>query len=156
MAVSRAETLTSSNKKTEYFSDIPNNFTQTLFGNELTKVINERSITQSIKNLIYTNLGERMFQPTVGSDILAMLFQPNLEDYREEIELYIQTTIANYEPRAEIIQVLFPTDNIPDNINREAFPDSVINENSVELSIIYRVINNPEPLTLNLVLKRVR
>lgn len=156
MAISRAETLTSSNKKTEYFSDIPNSFAQTPFGNELTKVINERSVTQSIKNLIYTNLGERLFQPTVGSDLMAMLFQPNFEDYRNEIELYIRTTIDNYEPRAEILQVLFPTDSTVENISREAFPDSVIDENSVELSIIYRVINNPEPLTLTLVLKRVR
>lgn len=141
MAVTRAETLTSTSKKTEYYSDIPNSFAQTPFGNELTKITNERSITQSIKNLIYTNLGERLFQPTVGSDITAMLFEPNYRDYANEIELYIINTISNFEPRAEVIQVLFP----------EAF-----DENSVEITIIYRVINNAEPITLNLVLKRVR
>lgn len=141
MAVTRAETLTSSTKKTEYYSDIPNSFAQTPFGNELSKITNERSITQSIKNLIYTNLGERLFQPTVGSDIMSMLFEPNFTDYINEIEMYIMRTIENYEPRAEVIQVLFP---------------EVFDENSVEITIIYRVINNAEPITLNLVLKRVR
>jgi phage baseplate assembly protein W len=141
MAVTRAETLTSSSKKTEYYSDIPNNFAKTLFGNELNKILNERSITQSIKNLIYTNLGERLFQPTVGSDITAMLFEPNYRDFASEIELYITRTIENNEPRAQIIQVLFP---------------DPIDENTVEITIIYRVINNVEPITLNLVLKRVR
>lgn len=141
MAVTRAETLTSSTKKTEYYSDIPNSFAQTPFGNELSKITNERSITQSIKNLIYTNLGERLFQPTVGSDIMSMLFEPNFMDYINEIEMYIMRTIENYEPRAEVIQVLFP---------------EVFDENSVEITIIYRVINNAEPITLNLVLKRVR
>lgn len=70
--VTRAETLTSSSKKAEYFSDVPNSFAKTIFGNELTKVVNERSITQSIKNLVYTNLGERLFQPNLGCDISSM------------------------------------------------------------------------------------
>lgn len=141
MAVTRAETLTSSTKKTEYYSDIPNSFAQTPFGNELIKITNERSITQSLKNLILTELGERLFQPNIGSDITAMLFQPNYRDYASEIELYVTKTIENNEPRAEVIQVLFP----------ESY-----DENGVEISIIYRVINNVEPITLNLVLKRVR
>ena len=98
--VTRAETLTSSNKKTEYFSDIPNSFATTIFGNELTKVINERSITQSIKNLVYTNLGERPFQPNIGCDITSMLFEPNYRDYSSEIELFVRNTISNFEPRA--------------------------------------------------------
>ena len=139
--VTRAETLTSSNKKTEYFSDIPNSFATTIFGNELTKVINERSITQSIKNLVYTNLGERPFQPNIGCDITSMLFEPNYRDYSSEIELFVRNTISNFEPRAEVIEVLFPPPQ---------------DENSVEITLIYRVINNPEPITLNLVLKRVR
>ena len=139
--VTRAETLTSSNKKPEYFSDIPNSFATTIFGNELTKVINERSITQSIKNLVYTNLGERPFQPNIGCDITSMLFEPNYRDYSSEIELFVRTTISNFEPRAEVIEVLFPPPQ---------------DENSVEITLIYRVINNPEPITLNLVLKRVR
>jgi phage baseplate assembly protein W len=141
MAVTRAETLTSSTKKTEYYSDIPNSFAQTPFGNELTKIINEKSITQSLKNLILTELGERLFQPTIGSDITAMLFEPNYRDYASEIELYVRSTIENHEPRAQVEQVLFP----------ETF-----DETSVEITIIYRVINNIEPITLNLVLKRVR
>lgn len=139
--VTRAETLTGSIKKAEYFSDIPNGFTKTIFGNELTKLVNERSITQSIKNLVYTNLGERLFQPTVGCDIMSMLFEPNYRDYVSEIELFIINTITNFEPRAEVIQVLFPEPQ---------------DENSVEITLIYQVINNPEPITLNLVLKRVR
>ena len=141
MAVTRAETLTSSNKKTEFYSDIPNSFATTIFGNELTKLINERSITQSIKNLVYTNLGERLFQPTVGCDITSMLFEPNFRDYADQIELFIRSTIENYESRANVIQVLFPEPQ---------------DENSIEITLIYQVINNPEPITLNLVLKRVR
>lgn len=139
--VTRAETLTSSSKKAEYFSDVPNSFAKTIFGNELTKVVNERSITQSIKNLVYTNLGERLFQPNLGCDISSMLFELNYRDYISEIELFIRSTITNFEPRAEVIEVLFPEPQ---------------DENSVEITLIYQVINNPEPITLNLVLKRVR
>lgn len=141
MTVTRAETLTSSSKKTEYYSDIPNSFAQTPFGNELTKITNEKSITQSIKNLILTELGERLFQPNIGSDITAMLFEPNYRDFSAEIELYITKTIENFEQRAQVLQVLFP---------------KTFEENSIEITIVYRVINNVEPITLNLVLKRVR
>jgi len=141
MAVTRAETLTSSSKKTEYYSDIPNSFAQTPFGNELTKITNEKAITQSIKNLILTEIGERLFQPNIGSDITSLLFEQNYRDYSAEIELYITKTVENFEPRAQVLQVLFP----------ETFE-----ENSIEITIVYRVINNVEPITLNLVLKRVR
>jgi phage baseplate assembly protein W len=141
MAVTRAETLTSSSKKTEYYSDIPNGFNQTIFGNELIKIVNEKSILQSIKNLIYTNLGERLFQPNVGSNIFAMLFEPNFQDYIDQIEFFIRRTIENNEPRAQILQVLFPETQ---------------DESSVEITLILQIINNIEPITLNLVFKRVR
>ena len=59
---SRAEILLGSvNKNPEFFSDFLTDFTKTPFGNQLGRVTNEKSVNQSIKNLIFTNLNERFF-----------------------------------------------------------------------------------------------
>jgi phage baseplate assembly protein W len=97
---------------------------------------------QSLKNLIRTNLGERLFQPTVGSDVMATLFELNTDEARDSLELFINNTVENNEPRVNLIQTIVNTDNV--------------NENQIEITLIYNLINNPTELTLNLVLKRVR
>jgi predicted component of type VI protein secretion system len=58
------------------------------------------------------------------------------------LELFINNTVENNEPRVNLLQTIVNTDNI--------------NENQIEITLIYNLINNPTELTLNLVLKRVR
>jgi phage baseplate assembly protein W len=142
MALTRADTFTGSKKQIEYFSDFTNSFAKTPIGNQLARVTNEQAVMQSLKNLIRTNLGERLFQPTIGSDVMATLFELNTEDARDSLELFISNTVENNEPRVNLLQTIVNTDNI--------------NENQIEISLIYNLINNPTELTLNLVLKRVR
>jgi phage baseplate assembly protein W len=142
MALSRADTFTGSKKQIEYFSDFMTSFAKTPVGNQLARVTNEQAVMQSLKNLIRTNLGERLFQPTVGSDVMATLFELNTEEARDSLELFISNTVENNEPRVNLIQTLVNTDNI--------------NENQIEITLIYNLINNPTELTLNLILKRVR
>lgn len=141
MAITRADTLTGSTKKTEYFSDFMDNFDKSPFGNQLAKVTNEKSVSQSIKNLILTNLGERPFQPNIGSDVTTLLFEPNFSDTTDLVEKLIRNCIEVNEPRAILQEIIFPEQT---------------DEHSLEITIVYQVINNPEPVNLTLVLKRVR
>lgn len=142
MALTRADTFTGSKKQIEYFSDFMTSFAKTPVGNQLARVTNEQAVMQSLKNLIRTNLGERLFQPTVGSDVMATLFELNTDDARDSLELFISNTVENNEPRVNLIQTIVNTDGI--------------NENQIEISLIYNLINNPEEQTLTLILKRVR
>jgi phage baseplate assembly protein W len=142
MALTRADTFTGSKKQIEYFSDFLTSFAKTPIGNQLARVTNEQAVVQSLKNLIRTNLGERLFQPTVGSDVMATLFELNTDEARDSLELFINNTVENNEPRVNLVQTIVNTDNI--------------NENQIEITLIYNLINNPTELTLNLVLKRVR
>ena len=139
--VTRADFLTGSNKKTEYYSDFATSFAKTPFGDQLSKVSNEKSINQSIKNLILTNQGERLFQPNIGSDIMTMLFEPNYRDYFDQIIMLVKNTIDVNEPRANLLDV---------QIN------SPVDEHTVEITLIYQVINKPDEISLTLVFKRVR
>ena len=70
----RAETLTTASRRTEFHSDFLTSFAKTPVGNQLARVVNDKSINQSLKNLIMTNLGERLFQPFIGSNIYRTLF----------------------------------------------------------------------------------
>lgn len=139
----RADTLTGTKKQLEFFSDFNNNFTKTPYGNQLARVTNVESINQSLRNLIKTNLGERLFQPFIGSDIYASLFENNNSDYMDLLEMFITNTINNNEPRVKLIQV-------------DVAQTTGFNENEVEINIQYYVINNPDPVTLTVILKRVR
>lgn len=140
MAVTRADTLTSTIKKQEYFSDFLDSFAISPVGGELGKVVNERSVTQSIKNLIMTSLGERLFQPTVGSNIYNSLFEFNDNLTNASIEFNIANTLKYNEPRCNLISV---------NV-------SSTDDYSLQVTITYALINNPEPITINFMLKRVR
>jgi len=140
MAVTRADTLTSTIKKQEYFSDFLDSFAVSPVGGELGKVVNERSVTQSIKNLIMTSLGERLFQPTVGSNIYNSLFEFNDNLTNASIEFNIANTLKYNEPRCNLISV---------NV-------SSTDDYSLQVTITYALINNPEPITINFMLKRVR
>lgn len=142
MAVTRADTLTGTKKQREFFSDFVTSFSKTPLGNQLGRVSNEQSVNQSLRNLIKTNLGERPFQPLVGSDILKTLFENNTPESIDLLELYIENTVKNNEPRVNLLQTI---------INTELF-----DSNSIEISLIYNLINNPEPTTLTILLKRVR
>lgn len=142
MAVTRADTFTETKKKTEFFSDFVNSFAKTPFGNQLGKVSNEKSVNQSLKNLILTNVGERLFQPFIGSDVAASLFENNTIDTLSTLQFYIQTTIQNNEPRVNLIQVIVNS--------------NPLNENEIAVTLIYNLINNPENITFNFLLKRVR
>ena len=138
--VTRADTLTSLIKKQEYFSDFLDSFTTTPIGNDLGRVVNEKAVTQAIKNLIYTDLGERLFQPTVGSNIRASLFEMNDFITRQNVSLAIQNTIKYNEPRCNLISVVVTS------------PDDY----TLSVTIVYALINNPAPITISMIVQRVR
>lgn len=141
MALSRADYLTSTKKKEEYYSDFLTSFAKTPIGDSLGRVINEQDVSQSIRNLILTGMGERPFQPNFGSIIYNSLFELNVSGYLTVIEFGIRNTITLNEPRANIISV-------------EVIPTS--DEHSIEINIIFSLINSTEPIPLTLVLKRIR
>ena len=132
----RAESISPKEKQGEFFSDFLNSFAKTPVGNQLGRVTNEKSVNQSLRNLIKTNLGERFFQPIVGSDVNASLFENVNNILLNDIEENIKLTIQNNEPRD--------------------FGGFLIQNNSISVTIVYNIINNSEEITLTTILTRVR
>ena len=137
----RSDRFTQLNLKQESFSDFLNNFDAHPISKTLARTTNEASVGQSIKNLILTNLGERMFQPTIGSDIYRSLFEPGDIITQNHIIDSIKRTVKNNEPRAILLDVSVA----------QGTGDSLI------VQIVYALINNVnQPLRLDVSLKRVR
>ena len=126
-------------KPVEYFSDFLNNMDVHPVNKSLGRVINEEAVKQSLKNLILTNSGERLFQPTIGSDVYKSLFEPNDIITAENITYHITSTIKYNEPRVILLNVIVNPDNY-----------------SFYVNIVFSLINNPRTINLNLILRRVR
>ena len=108
---------------------------------KLNILTNNAAVARSVKNLVLTNKGERPYQPFLGCDVRNKLFELNDGLIESEVEGVISDVINQYEPRAELISVVA-------NIK----PD----QHSVEVTITFRVINQQDPVSINLMLERVR
>ena len=111
----------------------------------ITKDVNiykaEYAVINSVKNLILTNHFEKPFQPEVGSNIRRLLFENVDSIMAAQIEREIEETITNFEPRVQISSVV--AIHAPD-------------ENGYKVRLEFFVINNPDPITINFFLERIR
>jgi phage baseplate assembly protein W len=88
-----------------------------------------------------TNFYERPYSPNLGGNILSQLFE-NMDSITQyEISTNIRQALDNYEPRAII-----------DEIEKCFFQD----QNAINVTITFRVRNNSEPISVNVLLDRVR
>ena len=67
---------------------------------------NERAIARSVRNIIFTEPGEKPFDDEFGSRITQSLFE-NIDDLTgESIKDEIESSINRYEPRVRLIRVV--------------------------------------------------
>jgi phage baseplate assembly protein W len=123
------------------YSDFYSNFDLESVKKDLLSYKNEDSVKRSIRNILLTDRGERFFNPTFGSNIRKMLFENFSPSTEQVVADLIKTAIGNHEPRANVIDV-----NVSGN------PD----QNSMYINIVFSVINKAEPVTLELILNRIR
>tara|TARA_B100000131_G_scaffold108198_1_gene105040 strand:+ start:37 stop:429 length:393 start_codon:yes stop_codon:yes gene_type:complete len=72
------------------------------------------AIKQAIVNLLLTNKGERLMNPTYGSDIRSYLFEPMDYGTANQIKNNIKDTIETFEPRIRLLRIS-ATPNFDDN-----------------------------------------
>ena len=87
------------------FRDINLSFKRHPVTNDLVAIRDEDAIKRSVKNIIFTILGEKPFEPSFGSVINDALFDldTNLNDIRIQDE--ITSSLKEYEPRISNIIV---------------------------------------------------
>ena len=141
MLPSRADRYTVRKSQTDLYSDFTTNFFSHPDTNQLIRVVNEEAVKRSIRNLIFTNNFERLFQPEFGGNIQKYLFEDVSSHTEISLKTKIKNTIQEHEPRAQLIDVL--VQGIPE-------------ENGYIVSIIFSIASNINPITMNLTLGRLR
>ncbi len=122
--------MTEINRISRVFKDISLSFQPHPVTNDLPVLRNERSINASIKNIVQTIPGEKFFNSLFGSEVRSQLFE--LFDVTSiiVIEEQILSSILQYEPRVDNVDVLV-----------EARPDSY----SLNVTVSYMIVGQEFP-----------
>lgn len=123
------------------YSDIDLTFARNPITGDVAISYDENAVIRSVRNLVLTNFYERPFQPSVGSNVEAHLFEPASSITAAALESEIRVTIENHEPRAKL-----------SDINIVALEDL----NTFYIEITFFIGNNTQPTTVNLLLERSR
>ena len=87
------------------YKDIDMSFKPNVLTNDVSKKVDVNAVKQALKNVLLTKKGEKPFDPNYGSGIYDLLFEPMDYFISNVMQKEIETTIENYEPRVELIDV---------------------------------------------------
>ena len=88
------------------FKDISMSFETNPLNDDLIALKNSSAIARSIRNIVFTQPGEKFFNPDFGSRISESLFE-NIDDTSADvIRDEIRNSIRNFEPRVNLLSVI--------------------------------------------------
>ena len=112
------------------FKDINLSFKRHPVTNDVVTIRNEDAIKRSVKNIIFTILGEKPLIPQFGSVINESLFDLNTNLSEIRITDEIKSSLLNYEPRIDNIEVTV-----------QVAPD----RNEMNCTVQYDIVGLPAP-----------
>lgn len=127
--------------KQPIFKDIPLSFTAHPKTGNVKAITNREAVKQSVKSIILTNHFERPYNAYFGGDIISQLFE-NMDTITQyNIATNMRQALANEEPRAIIEDIVTDFDE---------------DANAINATVIFRVANDSQPITVSVFLDRVR
>lgn len=123
------------------YSDFFTNFNKHPDTGALVRLTDADAVKRSLRNLLMTNRGERLYRPDLGSDIRRALFEPMTPQMTTQIKMYIKDAIEKYEPRAKLVDII-------------VYPEE--EHNTYYVTINFEIINSNNVQTLNISLVRIR
>ena len=112
------------------FKDINLSFKRHPVTNDVVVIRDEDAIKRSVKNIIFTILGEKPFEPNFGSVINESLFDLNTNLNEIRVSDEIKQSLLNYEPRIDNIDVTVTVT-----------PDT----NEMNCTVQYEIVGLPTP-----------
>ena len=112
------------------FKDINLSFKRHPVTNDVVVIRDEDAIKRSVKNIIFTILGEKPFEPNFGSVINESLFDLNTSLNEIRVADEISASLRNYEPRISDIDVTVTV-----------APDT----NEMNCTVQYQIVGLPTP-----------
>jgi len=126
---------------TKIYSDIDFTFTKKPVVGDVALSYDELAVVRSIRNLLLTKHYERPFNPDIGSNIDAILFEPISPVTATSLEKEVELVIKNYEKRAKLKEIII----VP-------YPD----KNAYDITISFYIENATLPTSVTLLLERNR
>jgi len=124
------------------FKDVSMTFQRNPLNDDLVTLKNQTAIARSVKNIVFTQPGEKFFDEDFGSRVSRFLFENIDPITASNIRDEIVQSILNYEPRVRLSKV----NVIPDYDN-----------NAMNATLIYDIIGaDIPPQQLDLVLLPTR
>ena len=127
---------------TQKFKDISMSFERNPLNDDLIGLKNTSAIARSLRNIVFTQPGEKFFNPDFGSRISESLFENVDEVSALAIQDEIKSSIINFEPRVNLL-------------NTKVVPNPQLNEMNVTIEYEIVGIDIP-PQQLDFVLLPVR
>ena len=112
------------------FKDINLSFKRHPVTNDVITIRDEDAIKRSVKNIIFTILGEKPYMPLFGSSVNNSLFELSNSLDHIRISDEIRQSLLNYEPRIDNIK-----------IDVLIYPDS----NDLNCTVQYDIVGIPAP-----------
>jgi len=124
------------------FKDVSMTFQRNPLNDDLVTLKNQTAIARSVKNIVFTQPGEKFFDEDFGSRVSRFLFENINPVTASNIRDEIVQSILNYEPRVKLSDVFV----IPD------YDGNVMN-----VAIVYSIIGaDIPPQSLDFVLQPTR
>lgn len=139
--ITTAEKYTATALKTELYSDFFVGLDIHPGKKDLARATNENAIKRSIINLLLTDYDERMYQPNLGANLKYLLFEPADGETLALMRRQIELCLSKFEPRMNILSL---------QLNTSA------DEQQINVTLMFTTVTIPKPITINLILNRVR
>ena len=92
-------------RRSQSFKDLSMTLKVNPITNDLVALKNANAIARSLRNLVFTDQGERFFAPETGGNIKSLLFENMDYTTASEVEDSVTQTIRRNEPRVELVNV---------------------------------------------------
>jgi phage baseplate assembly protein W len=123
------------------YSDLDLTFNRSPITGDVAISYDDQAVIRSVTNLLSTNHYERPFQPGIGSNLEALLFENASPLMERTIAREIEDCINNYEPRVTLQYVDVSTTS---------------DEQGYNVRLSFFIGNNTTPTPVNLLLQRTR
>ena len=123
------------------YSDLDLDFTINPLTKDVSLKYDAEAVKRSLRNLIFTQRYERLFQPDINSGINNLLFENFGSIQVVTLRSRIEQTIVNFEPRVT-------------EVNVNVYENQELHHLSIEIQ--FRVRNTPGLQELSIDLQRVR
>ena len=129
------------NTLTYTYSDLDLDFTKHAVTKDVAKMYDTEAIKRSVRHLVYTMHYERPFHPEIGCMVHSLLFENATPLTAVAVQRTIEDTLNNLEPRIRLLDVIvLPKED----------------ENAYNITIVFNIVTQNDPVELTLMLKEVR